>query len=92
MWVMYGFIDIEFLRIQDLSKQCPTSPLPRNSAVAEEVKKQREPDWDFGTKMVNICQWYHLKGSSLKIFFHDTVKPVCNDHLYNKIYHPWYIQ
>ena len=22
----------------------------------------------------------------------DTVKPVCNDHLYNKIYYLWFIQ
>ena len=22
----------------------------------------------------------------------DTVKPVCNDHLYNKMYYPWFIQ
>ena len=25
-------------------------------------------------------------------YFDDTVKPVCNDHLYNKIYYLWFIQ
>ena len=25
------------------------------------------------------------------ILVYDTVKPVCNDHLYNKIYYLWFI-
>ena len=27
-----------------------------------------------------------------KLFLTTTVKPVCNDHLYNKIYYLWFIQ
>ena len=27
-----------------------------------------------------------------KTILHNTVKPVCNDHLYNKIYYLWFIQ
>ena len=41
----------------------------------------------------NIQIAFHSK-SSVEITeeFHGTVKPVCNDHLYNKIYCLWFIQ
>ena len=32
----------------------------------------------------------HTIESSLRLA--TTVKPVCNDHLYDKIYYPWFIQ
>ena len=38
-----------------------------------------------------------VNGRSCEIYLspirvYDTVKPVCNDHLYNKIYYLWFIQ
>ena len=46
-----------------------------------------------------ISAWQHqaihiktILQEMLKMFTLDTVKPVCNDHLYEKIYHLWFIQ
>ena len=40
-------------------------------------------------EIVEICSIFCLISP---ICFAYTVKPVCNDHLYNKIYQLWYIQ
>ena len=39
--------------------------------------------YSFNIKSVD-CAWEHWVGV--------TVKPVCNDHLYDKIYYLWFIQ
>ena len=41
--------------------------------------------------MFRFVSWYKIqvKISQVKI---DAVKPVCNDHLYHKIYYMWFIQ
>ena len=50
---------------------------------------------------MNIYLWYFFlsfssngKHSRIVVIIarsYDTVKPVCNDHLYNKIYYLWFI-
>ena len=37
--------------------------------------------------------WYiHLRHTATEKIWQYTVKPVCNDHLYNEIYYLWFIQ
>ena len=45
-------------------------------------------------KSINICRRNHLVlAFRIKYFpYSDTVKPVCNDHLYNKTNYLWFIQ
>ena len=41
---------------------------------------------------LSICFWSHRNMFSRTIKLTGTVKHVCNDHLYNKIYYLWFIQ
>ena len=44
-------------------------------------------------KMIKIILWYlTIARRRYTSSYGSTVKPVCNDHLYYKIYYPWFIQ
>ena len=51
----------------------------------------RESENPMASELDEISQWFVLTDVS-ETGPCGTVKPVCNDHLYNKIYHLWFTQ
>ena len=58
-------------------------------AVGQKICAICSDDWEIMFVCLYLCFIFTLMGGNVNWY---TVKPVCNDHLYNKICYMWFIQ